>query len=73
MAKKAKVETEEKEQVNIDEVINKLIDMETTELKTILSLRNTLTQLCQNKKNTLIILGKMAGLETSLLESLKVD
>jgi len=50
-----------------------LIEMETNELKAILSMRNTLSDICVNKKKTLILFGQMVGLDTSLLESLKVD
>ena len=74
MAKKDKVT--QKPEVNkqtFEEVISMLIEMETNELKSMMLIRNRLSELCENKKTTLINCGRMTGLDTSLLESLKVD
>lgn len=68
MAKEDKVEPK----ASVEQGLSMLIEMETNELRAILSMRNSLTDICVNKKETLVLFGKMAGLDTSLLESLKV-
>lgn len=74
MAKKTKeVEKEKDSYGSVEEGLAMLIEMETNELQAIIKMRDTLTDMCVNKKNTLILFGKMTGLDTSLLESLKVD
>ena len=71
MAKKVNAEPEKT--ATIEEIATVLIEMETQELQTMLKLRNMMTEMCINKKNTLVLLGKMTGLETGMLESLKVE
>lgn len=63
-----------KDKVNpIDEILADLIEMETNEMQAMISMRNAMNLLLANKKQTLITCGKKAGLDTGLLESLKVD
>lgn len=74
MAKKDKVTKEPKaNEQTLEEVVSMLIDMETNELKSMMFLRNRMSELCANKQATLINCGKMIGLDTSLIETLKVD
>lgn len=77
MAKKTKVAKEPKEATpeksnSTAEALALLIDMETNNLQSMLSMRNQMTGLCEQSRNSLVLFGKMTGVDTGLLESLKI-